>query len=163
MVVSCPANSRPVLKPISPDQVADHVLPQVSPLDLGQPQHVRAQVVPGPGGGLGADVHAAEAGGHLVEVVTVLVRHPEQLADDLDGQGQGQQRVQVHRLRGIRVVLGDQLVDQGVDKLLDVVGQPAHAAGGEGGHEQLAHAGLRGLLLVVVDGGAGLEGGVGDL
>ena len=77
---------------------------------------------------LGTDpvTHIADGLAPGSELVTVGIRHAEQLADDLDGQGQGQRLVKV---RG-RPMLG-QVAEQARGQLFHPGPERAHPPGGE--------------------------------
>jgi hypothetical protein len=95
--------------------------------------------------GTGPVTYIADGLAPGAELVTVGIRHAEQLADDLDGQGQGQGLVQV---RG-RPVLG-QVAEQARGQLFHPGPERAHAPGREMRLQERAQAGIVGLFSVEV-------------
>ncbi|MDX8056304.1 hypothetical protein SK571_43605 [Lentzea sp. BCCO 10_0798] len=123
------------------------------PLGLDE-AHAVAEQVAGPLFGDGAVVDVRSGLGPRAELVAVVVRHAEQLADHEDRQWDRDGGVQVGwSLRG------GQLIEQLRGQCVDAGTQCAHVFGGEVRLQQCAHAGVVGPLGDEVSQRAAEQGG----
>ncbi len=126
-----------------PDQVGNQVIAQIIPFAVDELAEVGAHLLDRPGDPAAraaavADHHA----GPVAEVVLVLTRYAEHLADGVDGEREGELVDEVRLTLPAGPRLLDDLVDQMVGERLDPRGELGDAARGERLGHQPAQPGV---------------------